>query len=502
MYIIIWHYGCFSLKMLKSNRNIYLLLFILVSSSLFGQYKYEWNDYYDNKSMEEVASIAKTYDGNLILAGTANRKTTKMWLVKINHNGENLWTKEFTNFTSIQPIKIIESYDKNYIISSIIIEKNSIAHKIWLTKVNQKGRIIWERLYSGLGDAYCSDIVETEDKGIVISGYSSINADEIPDWYILKVDSLGYKKWDKSFGTKNDDRALAVDEMYDGSLVFAGYISYTFGGYKRGTIVHLSKTGADLDYNELKTSYWSTANDIVCTSDSAYVITAEIKKQDLLDFDIQIIKMTIDGKTIWEQNLNSIDMAHPVSIIETFDQGYAIAYTEKKDGVFNSNVSVLKLSPQGEIAWQKVFIRESDDFVAEIIEGADNSLMVAATNYNRDIGWNYGVLKYTSIEMSDMHFIAPENDILTVYNSKLDINAYITGYKRPLNLKIFINNKLYTNINSFAVKMGETNKYLLNNQIDLINGKNTIDFVVTDYKKFQFTKTLIVYYLPEPTPIW
>lgn len=318
----------------------------------------------------------------------------------------------------------------------------------------------------------------------------------------MKTDSLGYKSWDKSFGTPHDDRALAISQMLDSSLIVVGYISYSLGGFKRATISHLSNSGVELNYSEIRFAQWSTANDVVCTSDSAYIVLAEIKQQHLIDFDIKIIKMTPSGDTIWTQNLNTTDMSHPVSIIETFDQGYAIAYTEKRDGIFNSNIGVLKLSPQGKIAWKKVFRRKSDDYAAQIIEGIDNGLIIATTNYSRDIGSNYGVLKYRSIEMSNLFFKIPKNNIATVYKPQLPIDAYITGYKKPLDVKIYINKKQYANITNFKVVMKENNKYLLRNKLALQKGKNTIDFVVTDYKKYKFIKSLKIYYLPEPTPVW
>ncbi len=488
--------------MFKIRINIIFLFLITLNSSLLAQYKYEWSDYYDNNSMEQVSSVSKTFDGNLMLAGIADRKASKMWLIKINPKGKKLWSKEFANFIYILPKKIIETYDKNYVIASTVLENDSVPHKIWIVKINEEGKILWQRLYSGLGDANCTDIVRTYDKGFAISGYTAINANEKPDWYILKIDSLGYKIWDKSFGTLHDDRALAIDQMLDSSLIVVGYISYSYGGFKRATISHLSNSGLELNYSELKFAAWSSANDVVCTSDSAYVILAEIKQQGLIDFDIKIIKMTPSGDTIWSQNLNSTDMSHPVSIIETFDQGYAIAYTEKKDGIFNSNVGVLKLSPQGDIAWQKIFRRKSDDYAAQIIESIDNALIVAATNYSRDIGWNYAVLKYRSIEMSNLIFNIPKNNIATVYKPKLPIDAYITGYKKPLDLKIYINRKQYADITNFKLVMKENNKYLIKNKLSLEKGKNKIDFVVTDYKKYKFIKSLKIYYLPEANPHW
>jgi len=476
----------------------------LFSISLKSQYVYEWNDYYGGDAQDHLTSFTKTWEGNIVLVGSVKDSVDAMWLVKLSSDGIKLWSKLYTGYPLIKPIKIIETKDKNLLISGIVAENDSLPHKIWLIKINQEGEILWEKLYAGNGDAYCTDISETKDKGFILSGATAVNPHEFTDWYILKLDSLGNFLWDKSFGSPYDDKALSVTELYDSTIVAVGFISYSSGGYRRASIARFSSTGSDLWYDEFRTgSYWSRLTSVTGTTDSSFVMTAEIKNSDdIIDFDVIVIKMKPDGSTVWQDTLDEPIWEQPVCVIETFDQGYAIAYTSKDDGVFNTNIAVLKINPFGVIEWKRIFERQSDDYAAQIIETQDNGIVVATSTYSIDKAWNFGILKYKSLEQSDLVFVTPIEEVSTVFQKNIPIDACIKGYKRPIEVKIYINKQLVDVVTSFNVGNGGNCNYNLQFNLELKNGLNSIDFVVTDYKEYKFVRSRTVYYLPNATPHW
>ncbi|MBN2890849.1 MAG: hypothetical protein JXL97_03195 [Bacteroidales bacterium] len=483
-------------------KNIILIFFLLSNLCLSAQYVYEWNDYYGGDGMDEVSSMVKTYDGNIFIVGTVKDTTDAMWLVKINTDGIRLWSKLYAEYPLMRPTKIIETKDKNLLITGIISEDNSAPHKIWVIKLNSSGEILWEKLYPGNGDAFSTDMIETFDKGILISGYTAQNIHLDNDWYVLKLDSLGNFVWDKSFGSPYDDRATSVTELYDSTIIVVGYISYSYGSYKKGSITKFTADGVDLWADDIKIGRWSTANSISSTSDSCFVVAAEVKKGHFMDFSILILKMNPQGDTVWTREIQKPMWEHPVSIIETYDKGYAIAYTSKKDGVGNTNVAVMKLSPRGEIAWEKIFTRKSDDYASDIIEDANNGLVIGASTYTIDKAWNFGIVKFKSLEMSDMKFISPIAPIATIYTERLPVSATITGYKKPVEVKIYVNMQHITTITNFEQIDHTSNQYSWNNEIPLNYGLNVIDFIVTDYKNYKFVKSKKIYYLPNSTPHW
>ncbi len=488
--------------MFNNFKNIILTILLFVTSSLSAQYVYEWNDYYGGDGMDEVASLVRLYDGNIFITGISKSTVDAMWLVKINSDGVRMWSHLYKGYATMRPTKIIETHDHNIVVTGIVAEQDSAAHKIWVVKMTTSGVILWEKLYSGNGDASSTDIVETFDRGLVISGYTSEDIHLPPDWYVLKLDSLGNKVWDKAMGSPYDDRATSVAQLYDSSLIVVGYISFAKGGHKKASITKFTPSGYDLWANDIKIGRWSEANSVVATSDSNFIIAAEVKQDHFFDFSILVMKMNPNGDTIWTCPVKKPMWEHPVSIIETYDKGYAVSYTSKTDGVGNTNVAVLKFSPYGEIAWERVFYRKSDDYASDIIEDANNALVIGASTYSIDKAWNYGIVKFKSLEMSDMRFVFPFDNIATVFTQKMPVNAVITGYQKPLEVKVYINMQYVTTITDFQQKDTIGNEFTWENEIPLKYGENNIDFVVTDYKDFKFVKSKKIYYFPNSTPHW
>jgi hypothetical protein len=91
---------------------------------------------------------------------------------------------------------------------------------------------------------------------------------------------------------------------------------------------------------------------------------------------------------------------------------------------------------------------------------------------------------------------------LTYYKEDLPVNAYIVGYKKPKEVKIYNNRLLNDTLIDFKIDEKKTNTYLFNYDVALKPGVNNIDFIVTDYKDFKFVRSLRVFYVPEPLPHW
>lgn len=488
--------------MYNIHRHIILIIFFLSSTNLYAQYTYEWSDYYDRNSMEEVASIVRTSDDNIFIVGQSKDTVDGVWLVKISPEGKKMWTRSYTGFPLMRAAKIIETQDDKIIIVGTASELDTMYHKIWLMKTTLTGDVLWEKLYKGQGEAISTDAIITANNEIVISGYTSKTPDSETDWYVIKLDSLGNKVWDKSFGSGYNDRAMSLTQLYDNSLIVAGYNSYSKGGLKKATILKLLDSGIDLWAQDIKLGKWSTANSVVATSDSNFVLLTEVKRKGLINFNTVVYKMTPKGDSIWSIEINKEFMAHPANVIETYDLGYAIAYTNKSDGVGNTNISVIKLNLDGKIDWERVFVRKSDDYASQIIEDNNNALFIGASTFSIGKAWNYGIIKFKNIERSDLIFKNIIKNAITLFNDTVVVDANIVGYKKPKILKVYNNSELIYFTNEFKLTDAENYFYNIKLKISLHKGLNVIDFIITDYKDYTFLKSKKMYYIPASSPHW
>ncbi|HWB63394.1 MAG TPA: T9SS type A sorting domain-containing protein, partial [Chitinophagales bacterium] len=111
----------------------------------------------------------------------------------------------------------------------------------WVVKIDSNGNELWDKDYGGLNGDDLRSVVQTKDKGYLIAGYSNsvpscdkseINLSLFQTW-VVKVDSLGNKEWDKTIFTIGSGEldGYAI-ETCDGCYVIANGTRAGIGGYK------------------------------------------------------------------------------------------------------------------------------------------------------------------------------------------------------------------------------------------------------------------------------
>ena len=87
----------------------------------------------------------------------------------------------------------------------------------------------WDRTFGGTGEERLRTIVKTMDGGYLIAGSSESNASGEKsedsrggiDYWVVKLDELGNKEWDKTLGGLGEDMCQGAVEINGG-----GYLVY------------------------------------------------------------------------------------------------------------------------------------------------------------------------------------------------------------------------------------------------------------------------------------
>jgi len=179
-----------------------------------------------------------------------------------------------------------------------------------------KGNVItWDKTFGGNGGDMGFSIIQTENGGYAVSGYTipdreerkdtwraklgyiELTEDKRQDFWIIKIDKNGNIEWDEIFGENGPDIANSIIQTKDEGYAVAGFI-------------------------------W----------------TIYVGRQD-----IWIIKFDENGNKEWEKTFDKDENDVAYSIIQTKDGGYAVAGWTKSKGAGNSDVWVIKLDENGNL---------------------------------------------------------------------------------------------------------------------------------------------------------
>lgn len=155
---------------------------------------------------------------------TNSKGSYDYWVIKLSSTGELVWSKSFGGSGIDQSRSIIKTQDGNYMIAGNTFSDDGDIHQnlgssdYWIIKINDLGEIIWENTYGGADFDYATSIKPSSD-GYLVTGYSRSKSYDLKvnygdnDYWVLKINEQGRVLWQKNFGGSGVD--LAYDILED-----------------------------------------------------------------------------------------------------------------------------------------------------------------------------------------------------------------------------------------------------------------------------------------------
>jgi len=223
------------IKAPQGNFDIYILKTDSLGNLL-------WQKRYGGNMDDFGYSLCKTENEYLVVGNTYSfgNGGSDIYVLKINENGDTLWTKTYGREDNDFGFYISKDVDGNYFIcgSSYWIY---FGYEICYMKITRDGNLIWRRYLGSLSDDFAWFMQRTHDGGYVITGNFGTLV------WLLKTDSLGYALWSKNYGGAGFETGYCVRELRDSSYMIVGKTSsFGAGGYD----VYIIKTEKDVKIKE------------------------------------------------------------------------------------------------------------------------------------------------------------------------------------------------------------------------------------------------------------
>jgi hypothetical protein len=299
-------------------------------------------------SIITAQAVVQTNDGFAVGGiGTGNQLNSFV-LVKTDFTGKILWNKTYSNFYANVGeddhfCRLFSTSDGGYILSGTANAYTG-AHKPaypWLLKVNSEGDIVWSQMYA---QGNMLTAMQTKDGGCAfITPFAKESI------LLLKVDAFGQMQWNHTYADlSNADSAIQAND--------GGYAILATGSAEGDSL--LAKTDQNGSIQWIK-AYASPSNktiltDLAKTDDDGYVLMGSINKDssalNTSGIRTWILKTDSCGNPQWNQTYGGPNGTEGRAIIQTGDEGYAVAGQVEHYKEVNTNwppfIYLLKLSYQ------------------------------------------------------------------------------------------------------------------------------------------------------------
>ncbi|EDP72692.1 hypothetical protein FBALC1_16362 [Flavobacteriales bacterium ALC-1] len=341
-----------------------------------------------------------------------------------NSNGEVTFVKTFGGSKNDSAQSVISTLDGGYAILGFtqsmdgdISDKTNESFDYWVLKFNAEDELQWQKTYGGSADERGRDIIQTQDGGYAILGFSYSNDGDVTenaglqDYWLVKLDANGNISWQKSFGFQGADSGISVIQTNDQGYLISGILDVTasggLGNSSRGTgtlhaggdywVLKLNATG-DIQWSRyFGGNFTDTPQGIVETDDNAFIIAGGSDSNDtdisnnIGSYDFWVIKVSTSGDLVWEKSFGGDQIDEARAIVKSSDGNFIIAGDTRSDNNDISNnigaadLWLIKISTNGDLLWEKTIGGTSFDVARAIVKTQGYGFLLAGSSRSDDI---------------------------------------------------------------------------------------------------------------------
>ncbi|HLP52140.1 MAG TPA: T9SS type A sorting domain-containing protein [Chitinophagales bacterium] len=221
-----------------------------------------WDKRFGGDNYDYMFDIVQASDGGYLLGGYSYSNISgdksqsnwdwlhaNMWIVKIDASGNKQWDKRFGGVRGETFHALLQTSDNGFVLagmsySDISGDKTQVGNNgsadYWIVKIDSAGSKLWDKGYGGNDEDDLKRVSLTTDGGYLLSGNSrsdasgsktESNTGDLQSW-IVKLDSVGNKQWDKTIHVNGNNSIANAVQTHDGCYLVASTCGAEIGGEK------------------------------------------------------------------------------------------------------------------------------------------------------------------------------------------------------------------------------------------------------------------------------
>ncbi len=376
-----------------------IILCLLLSTPEIRALDTLWTKTYGGAYQEYLETLERTSDGGYILAGSTNSFTGDwdFYLVKVDSLGDTLWTRLYGGTKNDEAYAAIQTSDDGYLLAGYSRAFGEYTGDVYYVKTDEFGNEVWNTSVGGDSWDVARNVIETNDGGYLISGWTQSFGAGDRDIYIIKTDENGDTLWSRTYGGYSRDEGWDATQVDNGGYIILGSTA-SFGQLATNIwILKLFPNGDTLTTLKKQTDNREYAYSMEQTSDEGYILAGYVETRNQgNNYILGKVNEYVGDEWVRLLGGDSDDEAHYAQ--QTIDGGYVISGRSISFGSGDSDFHIIKTDTLGREKWSKTLGGDNDEgapFNRVIVRQAtDGSYMVAgSTRSFGNGGYDFWLIK-------------------------------------------------------------------------------------------------------------
>ena len=260
---------------------------------------------------------------------------------------------------------------------------------VYAIRTDVDGQVIWSKVYNEGFIDHAYDVIATEDGGFLIVGDVNTLGTQA-NVLLLKIDANGNKIWSRQYGTPTSfQQGNGIAKGVDGGYVLIGLTRSTPNGESNVLVIKVDDNGNRIWERTYGGPKFDDGRAITRLNNGyVFVGTSDNERLNAFDRDIIVYHISAQGDSLNYYRDASSENEEANDVIIAQDGGIVVV-GKKND---NSDAYILKLSPQLSFRWsQSVDVEGLGEEAFGVVELNDGSLVITGIT-EVDGGQNLDVL--------------------------------------------------------------------------------------------------------------
>ncbi len=360
-----------------------------------------WDRTYGGNRADRIETIVPDNNGGFFVAGhtkSTGKGDFDTWVMRVDRAGEPVWKRTFGTKGVDRMFSADRTPDGGLIVAGHTTTLLGKGIDFWVLRLDADGRLFWQKTYGGRGIERAHAIKALPDGGAVVAGFTNSKGAGDRDGWLIRLDDTGKMLWDRTYGGSRDDGVNAIALRRDGKtgdvtgITLAGYHQSERTGRYRGMVVQVDMDGEQDWQRMIDQGPFTILTGITASPDGGVAAAGVTQDDNSIRDNVIVVGLGLRGDARWQKDLKGDKDDSVWSIQAQPGGGYALAGSTSSRGAGSADAWVIGLTENGALDWFRLYGGSQWDQTLAITVAPDGGLALAGYTTSRGAGREDGWL--------------------------------------------------------------------------------------------------------------
>jgi hypothetical protein len=299
---------------------------------------------------------------------------------------EAVWNQTFGGTGTDWGSSVLEMNDGGFVVVGFTESFGAGNSDAWLVRTDAAGNHVWNQTYGGINADAGFSVVEVSTGGFAICGETQSYGSGGDDVWLIRTDVTGHHLWNQTYGGLDSDHGRSLIELSDGGFAIIGVTASFGAGFDDVWLIRTDSAGNHQWNQTYGGANMDSASSIIPVSGGFVFGGGTTSSFGAGGEDFWLGHTDTAGNLLWNQTLGGTEDDEGYSLKVLSDGGFILAGATASFGSSEGDMWLVRTNSTGHRLWDQTFGTPSFDWGWSVEVLSDGGFAVAGATYGKGVG--------------------------------------------------------------------------------------------------------------------